>query len=196
MRKTILTIALTVLICTPALAQDAPLLGRNHFAAELDLMFLQHETFDTDDVGIYLGISSYWHLRNNWYLGGELGTGAAIGFFGLDSSGYVPIEVNAKRAYGLSENWIAGLGAGLSMAQVRFVDNIWNDDNVTHKEWVPGFQVLADLIFQAGDFQIGLKTKYQLTTDLDKVAELTDSDGGWDYSNFKIGLQVGFRIPE
>ena len=52
--------------------------------------------------------------------------------------------------------------------------------------------MLGGLVFKAGGMLVGLKLKYQLTTDADKVAALISPDEGWDYSNFKFGVQIGF----
>ena len=191
-----LTCMLLVLNGMAALAQDAPLLGRSHYSLELDLMFLQHRTFDTDDGGVYLGLAGYGHLGNNWYLGGEIGVGSGFGLLLSDSSTYMPIELNAKRAFELAPSFIVDVGGGLSYNRVEFSHDSWftdNDFEVT--DWVIGGQMLCDILYKAGSIQLGLKLKYQLTADLKEVADLISPEEGWDYSNFKIGFQIGFLVP-
>ena len=199
MKKKVVALVCTLLVLNTltALAQDEPALGTSHYSAEMDLMFLQHRTFDTDDGGVYLGLAGYGHIGNSWYLGGEIGVGAGFGLFLVESSSFMPIELNAKRAFALSRRWIVDVGAGLSYNRVAFSYNPWGSDNdrdVT--DWVFGGQVMGDLIFKAGHFLVGLKFKYQLTADLPDVSSLISPDEGWDYSNLKIGIQLGFLIPD
>lgn len=197
MKTTAFTLICLVLMLTgpTAGAQEQPLLGTSHYAVELDLMFLQHRTFETDDGGIYFGFAGYRYLGDDWYLGGEIGVGTAFGLFLVENSTYMPLEVNAKRAFALSRHWVATLGGGLSLSRVEYSHDAFDpDDDVDVTEWVAGGQVLSDLIYQAGGFQIGLKFKYQLTTNVDEVTSRFSPDAGWDYSNLKLGIQIGFRL--
>jgi hypothetical protein len=194
MVKTALALlAISGLSVATVAAQDAPVLGRSHITAELDVMTIQHETFDTDDAGLYVGLAAYFHLKNDWYLGGEIGAGASLGIF--NETGYIPLEVNAKRAFALSPHWAVDVGGGLSACKVTFEDEYWFSPDVTVEEWVPGVQVLSDFFFHSGGFLAGLKLKYQLTGDVDEIAELTDAEDGWDFSNLKIGFEIGVRLP-
>jgi hypothetical protein len=196
MQAAILLCALLILTTPPALTQEPPALGRSHFSAELDLMFLQHRTFETEDGGAYLGIAGYWHLDRNWYLGGEIGAGFGFGIFS-ESSTYVPLEVNAKKAWPLSSHWIADVGAGLSYNRIHVShQRLFSDDDWEVTEWVFGGQVLGDFIYTTGGFHIGLKLKYKLTADLPETTGLVSPEEGWDYSNFKIGIALGVLIPD
>jgi hypothetical protein len=199
MKKTVCALAclLVALNGMAALAQDEAVLGKSHYTAELDAMFLQHRTFDTDDGGVYFGLAGYGHMGDNWYLGGEIGVGAGFGLFLVDSSSYMPIELNAKRAFALSPSFVVDLGAGLSYSRVEFShDSLFSDDDWEVTEWVFGGQVMSDLYFKAGSFLLGLKVKYQLTQDVEDVASVISPDEGWDYSNLKIGFQIGFRFSD
>lgn len=178
-------------------AQDpeGPVLGTSHFAIEMAPMFIQHRTFATDDYGIFMGLSGYGHVGNDWYVGGEIGAGGAIGFFGLDSSSFTPIEANAKRGFRLSERILIDLGAGLSYGRVKFNRNSWFSEDLSVSDWVAGGQILSNFYYQAGWVQVGFKIKYQLTADAKGVDSILEDDEGWDYSNLRIGAFIGFRIP-
>lgn len=199
MKKKILTLAcaLLILTTTATLAQNPPVLGTSHYSAELDVMFLQHRDFTTDDGGVYLGLAGYGHLGGNWYLGGEIGIGAGFGLLLVESSTFMPIELNAKRAYALSSSFVVDIGAGLSYNRVQYTYNPWfsnNDNDVTN--WVFGGQLFGDLTFKTGRFLIGLKIKYQLTADLPDVESVISPEEGWDNSNLRIGLAIGFMVPD
>lgn len=179
-----------------AIAQDTPPLGKSHFTLELDAMALQHRTFTTDDAGVYFGLAGYGHIGKNWYLGGEIGGGTGFVFFLSDDSSFMPLELNAKRAFALSPGFVIDVGAGLSYNRVNFSHDSWfSDDDWEVTEWVFGGQLMSDIYFKAGSFLLGLKLKYQLTADLPEVSEKISPDDGWDYSNFRIGIQIGFMIP-
>ena len=198
MKKIILSLAISLVFLNgvAAFAQEAPLLGKSHYSAELDLMFLQHRTFTTDDGGVFLGLAGYGHLGGNWYLGGEIGVGGGFGLFLIESSSFMPVELNAKRAYALSPSFVVDVGAGLSYNRVDFSYNPWGTDNDRDVvDWVFGGQIFSGLTYKAGSFLIGLKFKYQLTADLPEVASLISPEDGWDYSNLRIGLQIGFMVP-
>jgi len=183
---------LLILTATTALAQKERAIGKSHYTAELAVMFMQHRTFETDDGGVYLGLAGYGHLGNNWYLGGEIGVGGGFGILS-DESTFNPIELNAKKAFPLSESWAVDIGGGLSYNRVKFSHDSWFTDNDWEvSDWVFGGQLMGDLYFKAGNFLIGLKLKYQLTADVPDVAAEISPIEGWDYSNFKIGLQIGF----
>jgi len=195
MKSPILPLICTLLIltATTALAQDTPPLGKSHFTLELDAMYIQHESFTTDDAGLYLGLAGYGHIGKNWYLGAEIGGGGGFGLFLVDTSSYMPIELNAKRAFALSKSFVIDVGGGLSYSRVEFTHNSWfSDTDWSVSDWTFGGQVMSDIYYKAGSVLLGLKLKYQLTADLPEVASRISADDGWDYSNFKIGFQIGF----
>jgi len=197
MRITLLALVISLGISMGASAQNtAPTLGRFQIGAELDAMSMQHRTFETDDGGIFLGLSVFGHVRNGWYLGAEIGVGGSMKIFGYEDSSFVPIEVNAKRAFRLANHLAADLGAGLSYGQVEFSHSLFVDDPVEINEWVPGAQVFGGLLVDAGPFFVGIKLKYQLTMDAEEIADFISPDDGWDYSNLRIGAQVGFLLPD
>lgn len=174
--------------------QDPPPLGGYHFAVDLDAMYLQHQTFETDEAGLYIGLAGYGHIGGGWYLGGEIGAGTAVTVFSSNESSYMPLELNAKRGFPLASWCVVELGGGLSFSRISFSHDPWfsDDEDVEISDWVFGGQLLGGFTFKAGPMILGLKLKYQLTADAEEVAELISPDEGWDYSNFKIGLQVGF----
>ena len=196
MRTTIIVLIISIGIAAPSAAQDAPgTLGSFQISADLSTMWMQHRTFDTDDGGLFAGLGVYGHLGDDWYIGGEIGTGSSLALLVFDDSSFVPVEVNAKRAFRLKNHIAADLGAGLCFGRVEYSRSplFWGETDEVD-QWVPGGQVFADLLFDAGGFFLGLKTKYQLTADADEVADLVSSDEGWDYSNFRFGIQFGFMI--
>jgi len=179
------------------LAQDAsPTLGRFQIGVELDAMSMQHRTFETDDAGLYMGLSVFGHVRNDWYVGAELGVGGSMSIFGYEESSFVPLEVNAKRAFRLANHFAADLGAGLSYGHVDFSHSLFVDDPVEINEWVLGTQIFGGLLVDAGPFFVGVRLKYQLTMDAEEIADFISPDEGWDYSNLRVGAQVGFMLPD
>jgi hypothetical protein len=197
MKAVALVCTLMVLNGMTALAQDEARLGKSHYCFEMALMFLQHRTFETDDGGGYVGLTGYGHLGNNWYLGGEIGAGFGMGAIFSDGSTFTPLQLNAKKALALSPSWVVALGGGLSYSRVEFSHNsLFTSNDFEVADWVFGGQVLCDFLFKAGRVPLGLKLMYQLTADLPEVAAEISPDEGWDYSNFRIGLQIGFMIVD
>jgi hypothetical protein len=213
MRSTLLAliIACTIVPAVDAPAQeiagqteqphDAPTpemtaaLGRMHFSIEFATMGMQHRDFSTDDAGVYFGISGYGHLGKDWYLGGEYGAGTSMAFFFADESSFYPLELNAKRGFRLSEVFCADLGAGLSYSRVKFQSiGFFSEDGEEIEEWVFGGQIFGDLMIEAGGVFLGLCAKYQLTTDASDVADELEETDGWDYTNYRIGLKIGFMF--
>jgi hypothetical protein len=189
-------------LCQPLLAQDEPrsdpeppLLGMAHFACQFDYMFMQHRTFAFDDFGIHLGIKGYGHLGDDWYLGGEIGAGGAVGFIFGPTSDIGTIELNAKRAFSISSLLVMDLGGGVSLNSVDITDwSLFSDDTVKVEDWVLGMQALADIYFRFEWGLAGLSVKYMLTTDVSGYEEIDPGDPDYDMSSLMIGAQVGFLI--
>lgn len=200
MRTSVLLLIIGILFFfNGANAQDfppegPPPLGMYHIAVKLDAMYLQHQTFETDESGFYVGLVGYGHLGSGWYLGGEIGAGGSLTLFASDESSYMPLELNAKRGFPLASWCVGELGGGMSFSRVTFNHDQFfgSEEDYEITEWVFGGQIFGCLTFKAGPMLLGLELKYQLTTDAEEIADRISPDEGWDYSNFKIGLKVGF----
>jgi hypothetical protein len=175
-------------------AQDTPPLGQYHFDAALNLMLMQHVTFESDDAGIQFLVAGYRHVGRDWYAGLELGAGGSMTLFG-DESSFTSIEANAKKVFAAGRVVRFDLGGGLSLGHVSFEENHWfSDDDIEVDEWVVGMQALANLHLKLGSVLLGGNLKYMLTTDVPGITVDPDLAGGWDYSNLTIGLHAGFLI--
>lgn len=175
----------------------AAALGRMHFSIEFATMGMQHRDFSTDDAGIYFGLSGYGHLGKDWYLGGEYGGGTSMSFFFADESSFYPLELNAKRGFRFSDIFCADLGGGLSYSRVHFKRMfLFFSEGEEIDEWVFGGQIFGDLMLEFGGVFLGLSAKYQLTTDASDVADELEETDGWDYTNYRIGLKLGFMIGD
>ena len=173
-------------------AQDAPPLGQYHFSAALNLMLMQHVTFESDDAGIQFLVAGYRHVGRDWYAGLELGAGGSTMIFG-DSSDLTSIEANAKKVFEAGRVVRFDVGGGLSLGHVSYEDNHWfSDDDTEIDEWVVGMQALTNLNLKLGSVLLGANLKYMLTTDVPGIEVDPDLAGGWDYSNLTIGLHLGF----
>lgn len=175
--------------------QGAPVhepLGRFHIYADLAGMLMQHETFDTDDGGIRVGIAGYRHVGRGWYLGAELAGGGSLGIFG-DKSEITMWEFNGKRIFPLGRVLHLGLGGGLSYNHVTYEEHsIFSGDGPSLDDWVPGIQGLATLDLKLGGVMLGWFGMYMLTGDVEGVQEIAGLENGWDYSNVTLGFHVGF----
>lgn len=173
-------------------AQNAPPLGQYHFDAALNLMIMQHVSFESDDAGLQFVVAGYRHLGRDWYAGLELGTSSSMTLIGDDSS-FTSIEANAKKAFGTGRLVRFDVGGGLSLGHVNFEENRWfSDDDTKVDEWVVGMQALADLHLKLGSMLLGANLKYLLTTDVAGITVDPELAGGWDYSNLTLGLHAGF----
>jgi len=181
--------------CIPSAAQERPLLGTYHFYLEYSSMLMQHVTFETDDVGIRVGLAGYRHLGRDWYLGVELGGGGSLTMFD-NNSDVTFVELNAKRAFALGDQFRFDLGGGLSYDTVHFDDSglfDWDDDGAIDDS-VLGVQALANAHLKLGWFFLGANVKYMLTQDVEGVQEVEELEKGWDYSNLTVGVHAGFLL--
>lgn len=189
----LMTCVLLVATAATTSAQVERPLGKSHFTGEVAAMLLQHRDSGTDDGGVYLGLAGYGHVGKSWYLGGEIGTGTGIGFAWLaESSSFMPLEANVKRAFALTDNLVADLGTGLSYNRVSYTPGPLGAGDADVTDWVFGGQVKGHLWLRAGGMLLGLGIEYQLTADVPEVAAQVGAGEGWDYSNLRIGLQLGF----
>lgn len=196
MRTSALSILLVLLCGQTAHAEpeitSSPL-GGLHVYVEFDAMWVQHRTFETDDAGPFAGLGAYGHLGRGWYLGAEMGKGAAISVFGIDESSCTSYELNAKRGFAFTPDWAAALGGGVSYCRSRYEDHSFWDPADTREidEDSFGSQVFGEFMLTGSRFFLGLKVEYQLTADFDTIAEEVSPGDGWDYSNLRIGVQLG-----
>lgn len=181
--------------CAPALSQETPALGDTHFYFGLSAMVMQHVTFESDDAGLHVGVGGYKHVRRDWYLGAELGTGSSLAFLGSESD-ITTLEVNGKRVFAIGNTLRFGLGAGLSYDHVTYDERtlFGSADDVTIDDWVLGAQVLANAQAKLGRLIFGAHLAYMLTADVDGVQEAEGLEEGWDYSNVRVGLHLGFLL--
>lgn len=188
----VVALFLTCLAGSPLRAQDVPPLGRYHFDAALNLMIMQHVSFESDDAGLQFILAGYRHVGRDWYAGLELGAASSLTLIGDDSS-FTSLEANAKKAFVAGRRVRFDLGGGLSLGHVSFEENNWfSDDDTKVDEWVVGMQALADLHLKLGSVLLGANLKYLLTTDVPGVTAESGLAGGWDYSNLTLGLHAGF----
>ena len=198
-RILIISVCFVIAVSGPLMAQEESLLGRYHGSVGFDYVLMQHDTFAFDDAGIRLLMKGYGHLGDDWYLGGEASAGGNLSLFLAPSIGTVALEVNGKRAFGLTRHLILGLGAGVSWTNLEYIDSHWSLFSETPEErvedWVLGAQVFADLTFRIEWATVGLSVKQTVTQDVDVVEQLDDIESDWDVSSLSIGVQAGFLIP-
>lgn len=185
------TFSLLVVLSASGYAQENAPLGNGNIALKFSYISFTDEYFDSGSGGVYIGIDGYMRLDRNWnfmgkpmhlYLGGEFGTAKNTRIF--DDVQIVPVEINVKLANKLSQNLVAGYGAGLSYCYGEVTENqIFSGSRTERDDWLIGGQVFADLTYKIGFFSVGCNAKYQITEDF--------KDGGVDLSNWKLGAQVG-----
>lgn len=198
--KTVLVCGLLLASAAGAFAQSVGpsgndgALGSGHVILHIDSMSVQHKSFATDESGLFLGLEGYAYAGRGWYLGGGFGGGGELTLFAPDEASFSAFEINAKRQFVLAPQVTGFLGGGVSYGRVDFHhDNILiANDAYDIVEWVFGGQVLGSIDVRFGPLFAGMSMKYQLTADADEVAARVSPDQGWDYSNFRIGVEAGF----
>lgn len=170
-----------------AKAQKKTLLGKGNFAVKLDYIQFTDDYFDVpgrENDGIYLGLEGYGKITPNLYLGGEVGQGHNISFFGGEDITFAPIELNLKYATEPAHNLIVDFGAGVSYSYVELRSyTLFSSVSIERDDWLIGGQIFADLTYKIGWFSAGINAKYQMTEDFE------GSDV--DLSNWRLGFQLG-----
>ena len=173
---------------------DKPL-GHFNIALKGDYLTFTDSAMKDNDLekAPYGGAEAYFNIFDGVYIGAEGGYAQAKGTVNDDMLGpmadskitYIPLEANAKIAFGLA-SWLAldvGAGGSYNNAKVEFnVDGYSASDT----KWVLGGQAFADLNFVFGAFMIGVNGKYQLT---DKI-----KDTDVKLTNWRVGGQIGLAF--
>ncbi len=178
---------------TAAYAAQKASLGIGNIAVKADyISFTADEMEGSDtDTGLYLGIEGYGKIAPNLYLGAEVGyanpEGKALGF---DTElTFMPIELNLKYAVESTPNLAVDFGIGASYNYVEEKASGYGV-SVSIDDWVFGGQIFADLNYKMDMFFIGINAKYQITG----KADFKEIDTDYDYSNWRIGGQVGLMF--
>lgn len=204
----LIAIMVFVMASTSVYAQQrkAPL-GFGNIAVKVDYInFTEDELEDLDlDTGLYGGLEWYGQIAPSLYLGAEVGyanpdeettdivSGPFLGPVAVDIETeitYVPIELNLKYAIEAAPNLVFDFGAGVSMNYAELeveVSALGVTEDDSENDWLFGGQFFADLNYKFGQFFIGVNAKYQITEDF----ELDDIDTDTDFSNWRVGGQVG-----
>lgn len=168
-------------------AQKKTLLGNGNFAVKLDYIQFTDDYFDAsgrENDGLYLGLEGYGKITSNLYLGGEVGQGHNIDFWGGEDITFVPIELNLKYATEPARNLVVDFGAGVSYSYVELRSyTLFSSVSIKRDDWLVGGQIFADLTYKIWWFSVGVNAKYQMTEDF------VDSDV--DLSNWRLGFQLG-----
>ncbi len=180
---------------TPALAQESPALGDIHFHFGLSGMNVKHIPRYSDDLAFHLGGAGYKHVGRNWYLGAEFGTGGTASLL-RSTSGITTYALNGKRVFAFSKTMRFDLGVGLSYNHVTYDEQtlFGSEDEVSLEDRVMGAQLLVNVQRAAGRFMLGVHFVYMVTADVDGVQEAEGLEEGWDYTNVRAGLHLGFLL--
>lgn len=181
--------------CTSALAQDPPPLGDFHFTFGLSSMVVNSVSTESDGLSFFLSVAGYRHVWRNWYLGAEFGKGLTHSLFRAES-GITSYALNGKRVFPVSNTLRFDLGAGLSYNHVTYDEYslFGADDVLSIEDQVMGAQLLVNFERAAGRLMLGVHVAYMLTADVDGVQETEGLEEGWDYSNVRAGLHLGFLL--
>jgi hypothetical protein len=186
---------------SPGADRDGPLLGETNLVAELGGVWLQNLPVD-DQSGVYMGISLYRHLGNEWYLGGSYGAGASVNLlsslFGDASWAIRPLELNLKRSFPFTQSGAFSLGGGVSYNLANFRDSsiLTSDElDIEERAWLPGGQIFAELAVGTGVIVGGFRAAYQVTSGFDELGPALPPGASDDYANVRVSFQVGFRVP-
>ena len=208
----ILMVLAVVLIAGMAQAGERYPLGYGNMAIKVD--YLRFTDNDMDDLGLanapYIGAEFYFPVFvPSFYLGLEVGYAWSSGdrkFTFLDVRGlpidvkvdldvdYVPIELNAKYVFELSNCWAFDFGGGIS-ANYFSLDTSADINGATvnfdgDSDWLFGGQFFMDLNYKTGPWMFGANMKYQLTDDISFNGFDTDVSA----SNFRVGGQLGYMF--
>lgn len=94
--------------------------------------------------------------------------------------------MNVKYAREALENLVLDADAGLSYSYASYSENFFLSPGREENGWLFGGQIFGDLIYKINWFTLGIDAKHQITEELEEV--------GFDFSNFRIGIQLGAKF--
>ena len=192
MKKTILVfVFLMFLVISAAYAGEKAPLGDGNVALKIDYINYTDDVIGNSDVdtGVYVGIEGFREIADSLYLGGEIGYAYSQGsvevyFEDVNTRlTFVPVEINLKYAVKTGSNFTLDAGAGASYNYVK-EKAATNNDSASASDWLLGGQLFFDVNYTMDKFFVGINGKYQITEDF--------KDESYDYSNWRVGGQVGF----
>ncbi len=196
MKRLILSSLIVVLFMsyTTVHAAEKAVLGCRNIAIKVDYINFTNDVVENNDIdtGAYVSLEGFRKITPNFYLGVEIGYAnpeGSVNFLGtnLDTElTLVPVEVNVKYAMKTAPNFCIDFGAGLSYNYVEEKKPAASGVVATVDDWLFGGQLFADLNYTYNTFFIGINAKYQITEDFENFT--------YDYSNWRIGGQVGFMF--
>ena len=139
------------------------------------------------DNGLYGGIEFYLALAPDGYLGIEAGYAFADDTIaGIKTElMFIPIEINFKGSVEATPNLIIDFGLGISSIYTDVEQTILGV-SASADDTLIGGQIFFDMNYAFSKFFWGIHGKYQITSEFD--------DADYDFSNFRIGTQIGFRF--
>lgn len=190
----------------PYTSKEAPL-GEKTLSLSLDLdSFSDKIVGDLDlDSGVSLSAETYYLVAPRLYIGGSIGYGEAEGKFVLqdlvtssisykiDSKMlYIPLELNAKMTFLLSEETVLTLGGGASFNYNK--EKLFTKQNGKHYEyyrandWSKGIQIFAEIIYvpKYSSQYFGFRTKVKQMNDFFSYSR--------SYSHSSFGFFAGIMF--
>lgn len=166
-----------------------PALGWANFALKADYVVFTSSFWKDNDLenAPLIGLEGYGSVYRNLYLGGEIGFAQASGtVLSVNTElTLVPLEMNLKYVFNLSENVKLDLGGGLSytFAEGKVVSTLITGEKQKDGAW--GGQGFLNLNFTFNHFLIGANIKYQATGEILNNANL---------NNYRGGIQIGYMF--
>lgn len=183
-------LSLALLIMPASLhAEERAKFGSTNISLKLGAIFFTDNPTANEqrlkDSGLYIGLEGYRGIRNNLYLGGEVGVAENL-TLGTPTIRFAPIEINLKYTIEPVSNFIFDIGAGPSFNYASIRTNYIFADPSKENDWLMGGQLFADMFYKIHWFHIGMETKYQFTQSF--------KDLDFTFSNFRVvaGLGVNF----
>ncbi len=160
--------------------------------------FLDKDLQDLNaENGVYIGIEAYKQLfLPNLYFGMEIGWVGTSGDVNLGNQmtlstdvDYVPIELNTKYVFPLSQFVNFDLGGGISMNYFDFSHKA-PSLSISENDWVVGGQFFAGVNYTVERYFLGAEIKYQITDNLSLGRSSTDTSP----DNLRVGMQAGMKF--
>jgi len=187
MKKLILILALVMVVLAPVLshADDGAPLGKGTISFKFGYVSFSDAPDDAND-GLYIGLEAYGRVFPNVYLGAGVASASTAEVLSTEDTALVPIELNVKYAKEVHENLMLDAGAGLSYSYASYTENFLFTPDREENGWLFGGQIFGDMIYKINWFTLGIDAKYQITEELEAV--------GFDFSNFRLGFQLGAKF--